>query len=485
MRVLQYGIHHQVFEFGGQRQDAYNSTISGVQSGTATIASGSATQTVTITAVDTTKSFLVFSVQMNDNAPECTQISGQITNSTTLTFSRDTACATSAITVQWYVAEFSSGVSVQRGSRDMSTSGTGVENVSITAVNRRKSFPIISMRKAGTAYDNDDFVRARFTADDTLQLSQQDSASPSGIVEWQVVEYDDSFVQRGDVSWGTTDATKTVTVNAVDTAKSWLMFYYNSAGGTAADIGQKLVRGEITNSTTLTFTRANTGQAMDMTWFLVEFNDNTTVQKGAANFTSTDTVKDVTISSVTTGNSIATLSGWNLWGGSTAYNVDDNPGVAAFTAEFTTATNLRLTRALTGSVAADASWFVIDFSNTTPAITSVVDTPDPTNPNRSVTFIIDWDDPGDYVKAKVCKTNSLTNQNCDGGFWASSTAFTTNDPVKLTYDIVSGDAGQTRNYYAFVCDDGGLCSSVASGSFSVNAISSVPNIKVRKGFKFR
>jgi len=125
--------------------------------------------------------------------------------------------------------------------------------------------------------------------------------------------------------------------------------------------------------------------------------------------------------------------------------------------------------------------------NNTPTISSVTDTPDPTNPKRSVTFSTDWDDAdsGELVKAKVCKTDSLTSQVCDGGFWASSTAFTTSDPEKLTYDVAEGDHGQTRNYYIFVCDDEASCSSSSSGAFSVNAQSTVPNIDVRGGLQVR
>jgi len=123
--------------------------------------------------------------------------------------------------------------------------------------------------------------------------------------------------------------------------------------------------------------------------------------------------------------------------------------------------------------------------NATPGAPVVTDTPDPTNPGRSVTFIIDWDDSGDSVKAKVCKAAGLTNQICDSGHWASSTDFTTTDPLSLKYDIIEADWGQTRNYYVFTCDDGAECSTSSSGSFSVNAVSTVPDIKIRGGTEIR
>src|SRR6185369_3776685 len=87
--------------------------LDSVQSGTATIADTTSSTTVTISSVDTTKSFLVFEVSLNLVDPVNAQISGQLTNATTLTFAR--AGTSGAVTIKWYVAEFTSGVSVQRG----------------------------------------------------------------------------------------------------------------------------------------------------------------------------------------------------------------------------------------------------------------------------------------------------------------------------------------------------------------------------------
>ncbi len=173
----------------------------------------------------------------------------------------------------------------------------------------------------------------------------------------------------------------------------------------------------------------------------------------------------------------------DMWGTSlTEANIED----ADFGVRCTATKNV-------GGVAARAQIDNIDVQitytagNNAPTITSAADTPDPTNPGRSVTFITDWNDAdsGETVKIKICKTNSLTGQNCDGGFWATSTAFTTADPESLVYDVVGGDAGQTRDYWAFVCDDGASCSAGTAGSFSVNSISVVPDIKVRSGTKVR
>src|SRR5206468_2715680 len=94
-------------------------TLKGVRFGTLTVTAGSISATATLSpAVDTTKSFLLFGVSEDTADPSDGQVSGQITNATTVTFAR--AATGVAVTVKWYVAEFTSGVTVQRGAADMS-----------------------------------------------------------------------------------------------------------------------------------------------------------------------------------------------------------------------------------------------------------------------------------------------------------------------------------------------------------------------------
>jgi hypothetical protein len=121
--------------------------------------------------------------------------------------------------------------------------------------------------------------------------------------------------------------------------------------------------------------------------------------------------------------------------------------------------------------------------NFTPTITSVTDSPDPVMAGNAVSFSVDWSDAnaGENVKVKICKTNSLTGQNCDGGYWATSTAFTTSDPEAPAYTAQTADIATSPNsYYAFVCDDEAACSSSSSGSFSVTVNTNV-DVKARGG----
>ncbi|MBP1738856.1 MAG: hypothetical protein H6Q48_1149 [Deltaproteobacteria bacterium] len=231
----------------GLASSAQPAVIKSVQSGTTSFGGGSTT--VTITSVDTTKAFLLFGISEPDQTSAWDYlISGQITNATTLTFARPGNNKT--VTVYWYVAEFSSGVSVQRGSANMR--GKTTVNQPITAVDTTKSFPIVSYRDSGTNnLSANCLLKSKITSATNLELALRANGDGTSVAEWQVVTYTDASVTSGDISFAT-----------------------------GSSIGQDLVRGQITNGTTLTFDRSATGVALNLTWYLVQFTDGTTVQCG-------------------------------------------------------------------------------------------------------------------------------------------------------------------------------------------------------------
>src|SRR5262249_14057931 len=86
---------------------AHAAVLKGVLSGSLTMAAGSANASQALSAVDTTKSFLVFGVAEAEDAPQFGQVVGRISNPTTVAFTRNSS-PSGAITIKWYVAEFSS-----------------------------------------------------------------------------------------------------------------------------------------------------------------------------------------------------------------------------------------------------------------------------------------------------------------------------------------------------------------------------------------
>ena len=80
-----------------------NSAIKSIQKGQTTIAAASASNTATITSVDTDKSVLIFSLTAGSNS--VTGLArGVITNATTLTFTR--VGTTGDTIVEWQVVEY-------------------------------------------------------------------------------------------------------------------------------------------------------------------------------------------------------------------------------------------------------------------------------------------------------------------------------------------------------------------------------------------
>ena len=102
-----------------------------MQSGTA-VNTANGTQTITISSIDITKSFLIFQVRSSGDRPVNSTVRGRIASATTIQFERSTnEGAPLAINIQWYVATFGSGVSVQRGEAMMNALTV---NVPVTAV---------------------------------------------------------------------------------------------------------------------------------------------------------------------------------------------------------------------------------------------------------------------------------------------------------------------------------------------------------------
>jgi hypothetical protein len=352
--------------------EARAAPIKSVQTGTVTLAAGSTSVTATLSpAVDTTRSFLVFGVSEDVGPPVDGQVSGQITDSTTLTFQRNGTAT--AITIKWYVAEFLSRVRVLRGSVTMS--GTpGDTTVPLPAVNPARSFPLISVREGGASYDGSDFIRAEIINGGADLALYAEQAGPMPVVEWQVVEHLDANVQTNTTTLTMLQISNTATLApAVNLAKSWLVYSYECRGNapnwcdTAPGnaINSRLIRGVLTDGITLTFDR-NVAAAADedikITWYLVEFTDATTVLRGSEPFAAAEAQRNVPLTSGQSGWAFAAGGGY-MRGGRSALAADTDAGVGWFTLDLTSGSNLQITRGNT-TATADVGWFVVQFPKT-------------------------------------------------------------------------------------------------------------------------
>ncbi len=328
-----------------------------VQSGTATMTTQSVLN-VPITTVDLSRAVLFMTVSENNTDPNNGLVRGQLTSSTNIQFNRQGTATT--VTIKWHVAVFGRSVSVQRGTTSVTAQPM---NVAIGAVDRTKTFVLVSWQKLGATYGSDDIVRARLTSTTNLEFTHGTGAL-DGTADWQVVTMDSASVQYGDLNIASGALAATVTVTAVDTTKTFLIASWTSD---VDGIGANFVRARITSTTQLTFDRGVTGSNIGLTWYLVTLNDGSTVQSGNAAFGTAATLVSAALSpAVNLTTAVAFLSG-NQRGGSTpdpGTTPNDNPGVALFRADLTGTTTLQVSRATVGTgVTANAAWFVVNFAS--------------------------------------------------------------------------------------------------------------------------
>lgn len=332
-------------------------TVKNVQSGTVTMSP--ATRTVALTAVDPARSFVLCHNRTN-NGVSRSRVTCELTNATTLTITAGFLNASNV--VQWYVVEFTSGIAVQRNLAAFGN-GTATVNVALNpAVNLAKSFVLISERinDNNQARDERWTIRARLTATNNLELSRNETGTAL-TVAWQVIQIQDATVQSGLTTLLEGNVAVTAAIGAVDMTKTFVVFSRRGATVAAGIEGRYQVRGELTNATTLTFTRAVNNAVgggnndVEIAWFAVTLNDGTIVQRGTT--TVNAAFMDVPLAPIVLNRGFPIVS---VSGGTNGPNthLDDT----SLTDAFTSTTNLRLQRANT-AVPATVAWFVVNLGS--------------------------------------------------------------------------------------------------------------------------
>jgi hypothetical protein len=316
--------------------------------------------TVPLPSVDLAKSFLVFNYRYDFGNPPVTQVSGQLTSPSVLTFQRTAGVSGVEIPIRHYVASFGSGVLVQRGSEAMTATSATIALPEPVALD--KAFPIVSVRSAGNYYGAWNFIRATLTSPNVLTLDATD-ANPETVVEWQVVQFEGASVQSGQVSLATADTTKTATMQAVDPEATWLLFTYTLEGLSGGGMGDRLVHGRVTSDTEVEFVRLGAGAVAEVRWYAVTFDNGSRVASGVANVPGSDQLASVAlVPAVDPLRTLASAGGFLQRGGSTNYSLS-NPGISMFTLEVGSGSALEARRIRTGggSVVTNVAWSAVEF----------------------------------------------------------------------------------------------------------------------------
>ncbi|MGE3166825.1 MAG: IPT/TIG domain-containing protein, partial [Planctomycetota bacterium] len=346
-----------------------------VQSGTAT-STANGTVTVNIAAVDPSRAFLIFQTRHNSNRPVGSMLRGRIATATTIEFVRVTN-ESPAVTmnIQWYVIEYSSGISVQRGSiGQASTSFT----TPITPV-ASASDAFVTWSKTPAASDVDfgsnDLVLVEVppppATPDHLNFRTQ-GTGPGHTIWWELVEFTDPAlvnVQRGSTALTGSTLTVDITLStAVDVSRSFVLAGFQSTGS-GSDIGERMFRGQLINGSTVRFDRPVSGDNIEeISWQVVELFDGSAVQRGSTSLGTGVSQTAVSIASVELDRAVAfsavqPVGGQNM--GRTSYIGNDTIGVGSVTMNLSSPTTLTIQRNATPS-ATDVGWFVVEWGSGEP-----------------------------------------------------------------------------------------------------------------------
>jgi hypothetical protein len=158
------------------------SNIKSIQRGTATIPLSNTSTTVTIGAVDPTKSIVLVDFGNNGLWPITLDIYAELTNSTTINLTRYNS-GDYTQTINWVVIEFNNVKSKQTGLQSLSNS-TEV-TVNIANVDMSKALIFASYNSSQSM--DPEYLKTRFISSTQIGLTQIVSSIMK--VAWQVIEF--------------------------------------------------------------------------------------------------------------------------------------------------------------------------------------------------------------------------------------------------------------------------------------------------------
>jgi hypothetical protein len=209
---------------------------------------------------------------------------------------------------------------------------------------------------------------AQLTSTTNLQLTRSDNTGTDDLtVAWQVVQIESASVQSGIATIAQAATSVTAALNpAVDTTRTFLVFTSNGGVAVNGVESRYLTRGEITNATTLTFTRALNqpvvGGQVSIAWFAVRMTDGTTVQRGTNPTTSPGTTTiNAPLTAIVPARSVPIISA----SGDPLSTADDALDDNSWAADTSVANNLQLTNSpnAQNNVNTTVAWQVVQFAD--------------------------------------------------------------------------------------------------------------------------
>ncbi|PID31173.1 hypothetical protein CSA80_04005 [Candidatus Saccharibacteria bacterium] len=257
------------------------------ESGTTTIPNGSTNSDVTLSKSisDMAQAYLLTRASGTSSIAGGNDhmVAGEITNASTLTFTRG-ASPNAQTHISYSLVEcFLNEFSVQRGVTTIA-SGANSNTASISSVDVDKSMVIVS------SYDDENaanqqtgLATGELQDSSTVLLRRHSSPSVIDTIAWQVVTFSDlsgASVQTGETMLGSSVVSQTAGISSVDTGHSFLYCTYDADSN---GLRQTAVGCDLTDATTLTFSRYGTGSYNNrIRWYVVTFPvSGVTVHRGS------------------------------------------------------------------------------------------------------------------------------------------------------------------------------------------------------------
>lgn len=414
--------------------------VAGLQRGTA-LSTGNGTVTVTLPqAVDPARAVLFFSTRHDSDRPPGSMLRGRLATSTTVTFDR-VSNQTSNIDINWTVVEFASGVNVQRGSFNMSSTTNNVP-LSQSVGDVSQAFVLWSKSPGASdpTYSQDDPIGGRVLDSNTLQFSVV-SANGNHVVDYQVVEFTNPgqvLVQSGVSQMSNGAAALDVNLATAVNPSSALVLAGYTSNDTGNQISRRMLNSELVDGSTVRFSRERTGIGIqDVIWQVVEFRDGTSVQQGLETFSSGEAVRSVALANTIDPAASVAFSGMQPVGGlnmgSSSYQSNDIPGTGSFTFDLS-AGRLDIQRSNASSTSS-VGWSVVTFASLSPVLDLRMDE-------------LSWSGaPGEVVDS----ASGFNATALDGADTAGDTPALTGNPGTCRYGVFDGS-----NDHVLVPDDPAL-----------------------------
>ena len=332
-----------------------------VERGTIAMSAGTASAQATLaTPVPVGKSFVMATACFTGNCNYLARnlVRVELTDVVGSDYTRVTATrgdSGEAVSVEWQVIT-DDDFTVQTGNQVMSST---THTSTITAVDTTAAFVVISMSSTDNTEPRRSLVRARLTS--SIQIELYVNVAGYATATWYVVEWSGATVQSGTVTIPNGSTSATITITAVDLAKTFLIF--NNATDTLSSSwtsAYPFARGTFSNTTTMLFARAYTPNSVYISAFAVS-HPNMRVQYGTGTISGAVTkIHNITITAVQLSHAIAvspSLGSSYIGQAHTCFHV------VLVSHSLTAATNLRVTRGLS-SGDTYYSWFVADVRGT-------------------------------------------------------------------------------------------------------------------------